>query len=64
MSAICYAGRAKIIYSRRLLERSTIAGDSPVDEIYVFNDVVFLSRAGHVKSRLNLGRLWSKAKYK
>ncbi len=64
MSATCDAGRSKIIYSRRLLERSSIEGDRPVDEIYVFGDIIFLSRAGHVKSRLNPGRLWSKAKYK
>ena len=44
------------------LERSTREGDSPVWVINV-KDSGILSRAGHVKSCLNLGGPPSKAKY-
>jgi hypothetical protein len=51
------------LYSRRSdLERSTIVGDSPVDE-RIKSLYWFLSRAGHVKPCLNLGGPPSKAKY-
>jgi hypothetical protein len=50
------------IVSQRILERTTIEGNSPVGE----NDIVFcsvyLSKVGHVKSGPNLGRPLSKAK--
>ena len=53
----------KAVYSQRSLERDAKEGDRPVGEIYSLREVAILSRPGHEKSRLNLGRLWSKAKY-
>ena len=44
------------------LESSTVEGDSPVDEI-VYIPSSILSRAGHVKSCLNLPEPSGKAKY-
>jgi len=51
-----------VMFSRIDLERSTIVGNSPVDEKQI-GLVGFLSRAGHVKPCLNLGGPPSKAKY-
>ncbi len=51
------------IYNQRFLERNSVEGDRPVGEIYVIYDIKFLSRAEHVKFRLNLPRLCGKAKY-
>jgi len=51
------------IYSRRFLERNSKEGDRPVDEMYIMSDCLFLSRAEHVKFRLNPPRLCGKAKY-
>ena len=48
--------------NRKDLERSTIEGDSPVRVINV-KDSGILSRAGHVKSCLNLAGPSAKAKY-
>ena len=48
--------------SRIAMESRTIEGDSPVDENAKIPSL-FLSRTGHVKPRLNLGRPLSKAKY-
>ena len=45
------------------METSTIQGDSPVCEIESMIRERHLSRAGHVKSGLNLGGPPSKAKY-
>ena len=45
-----------------VLERTTIKGDSPVFEIDLFTSSI-LSRAGHVKSCLNLPGPSGKAKY-
>jgi hypothetical protein len=46
-----------------VLESPTIAGDSPVGEKKLSFSTGFPSTAGHVKSRWNLGRPLSKAKY-
>ena len=48
--------------SRIVLERTAIQGESPVGERESKVDG-HLSRAGHVKPGLNLGRPLSKAKY-
>ncbi len=42
---------------------STIVGESPVNEIFSDEVLLFLSKAGHVKPCLNLGRPLSKTKY-
>ena len=52
-----------VIYNRRFLERNSKEGDRPVGEIYKISDLKFLSRAEHVKFRLNPPRLCGKAKY-
>jgi hypothetical protein len=49
-------------YRRTILERTAIAGESPVVEICT-HVRGFLSRVGHVKSGLNLGGPPSKAKH-
>ena len=49
-------------YNRIELESSTAEGDSPVDEIMYIPSSI-LSRAGHVKSCLNLPEPSGKAKY-
>ena len=53
----------KVRDSRRLLERTTTAGDSPVDEIKNSSWKQFPSTAGHVQSRGKPGGPSSKAKY-
>ena len=53
----------KYLLSRMVLERSTIVGDSPVDEKESSFLIEFPSTAGHVKSCGNLGGPPSKAKY-
>jgi hypothetical protein len=53
----------KQFFSRMVLESPTIAGDSPVGEKKLSFSTGFPSTAGHVKSRWNLGRPLSKAKY-
>ncbi len=62
-SVTCYTGYVKILYSRRLLERSITEGDNPVGEMQNFRSVCILSTAVHVKFRRNLSRLCDKAKY-
>ena len=47
------------IHNENDLEKSTIVGDSPVS----VNQLQSSSRAGHVKSCLNMGRPRSKPKY-
>ena len=49
--------------SRRLLERTTREGESPVSETSRSSWRQFPSTAGHVKPRGKLGRPFSKAKY-
>ena len=49
--------------NRRLLERTTKEGDSPVREMGGASWKQFPSTAGHVKSRGKLGGPSSKAKY-
>ena len=53
----------KIADSQRPLERATIEGDSPVDEISNPSWKQFLSTAGHVQSRGKPGGPSPKAKY-
>ena len=55
-------GVINLFFSRRSLERATIAGDSPVGEKEEAPDA-FLSTTGHGKSRGKLGGPPSKAKY-
>jgi hypothetical protein len=57
-----YIAAIYISVSQRILERTTIGGNSPVGENSFTYCNVFLSRVGHVKSGLNLGRPLSKAK--
>ena len=52
----------KQVGNRRCLERPTKDGDSPVGEISL-SLVWYLSTAGPVEPRRNLGRPFSKAKY-
>ena len=53
----------KQLHSRRILERTTVEGDSPVGEMELPCWREFPSTAGHVKSRGNQGGPSSKAKY-
>jgi hypothetical protein len=53
----------KLCDSRRPLERATIEGDSPVDEITKPSWKQFPSTAGHVQSRGKPGGPSPKAKY-
>jgi hypothetical protein len=53
----------KSAYSRRSLERTTIEGDSPVNEMCRSCWREYPSTAGHVQSRGNLGGPPSKAKH-
>ncbi len=55
-------GVTNLFLSRMSLERTTVEGDSPVGEKKKTPNT-FLSTAGHVKSRGNLGGPPSKAKY-
>ena len=48
-----------VVYNEKALENATIVGDSPVS----VNQQQSSSRAGHVKSCLNMGRPRSKPKY-
>ena len=50
------------VQNGNVLESSTIAGDSPVHVIWNVEELL-LSRAGHVKSCLNLRGPSRKAKY-
>ena len=52
----------KFVYSRIVLERRTIAGDSPVGEIDR-SSIRHPSNAGHVEPRVKLGGPSPKAKY-
>ena len=56
------AGVINLFFSRRSLERATIAGDSPVGEKEEAPDAT-LSTTGHGKSRGKQGGPPSKAKY-
>ena len=51
----------KHIFSRTVLEKLTIEGESPIGEKNM-SVIQFLSKPKHVKFRLNSGRPWSKAK--
>ena len=51
----------KRIFSRTVLEKLTIEGESPIGEKNM-SVIQFLSKPKHVKFRLNLGRPFSKAK--
>ena len=51
----------KCTYSRTVLEKLTVEGESPIGEVRM-SVIQFLSKPEHVKFRLNLGRPFSKAK--
>ncbi len=56
-------GVTKLTYSRKVLGKPTVEGESPVGEMSQSLKEVFPSRAEHVEFRLNLGGPSSKAKY-
>jgi hypothetical protein len=57
------SGSNKEFVYPKLLERSVIAGDSPVGYKQIPSWFMFASTAGHGKPRGKLGRPRSKAKY-